>query len=218
MPNPLLLCQDEEEAAGCTSMEVKLPTGGDEDTRLHPDSVLSCRVTAVWRKWMKRKYNSKNSKEPINKALHGLWRRLAPRHLLQAGRPRLETADLHMCRSAAPSVQPRFTCSCSVHRDRCSLDDGELMSSHKRRVLGIFFLEASPSPVDPPASDPGQSLSEGEDHRAGDRASSPGSWNVFRALRRHTAPELRFQLGEESDSDLEELLDEDGEDGGADTD
>ncbi|KAK5905318.1 hypothetical protein CesoFtcFv8_006796 [Champsocephalus esox] len=212
MPNPLLLCQDEEEeATGCTSMEVKLPTGGDEDTRLHP--VLSCRVTAVWRKWMKRKHNSKNSKEPMNKALRGLWRRLAPRHLLQAGRPRLETADLHMCRSAAASVQPRFTCSCSVHRDRCSLDDGELMSSHKRRVLGRLFLEASPVPVDP-----GQSLSEGGEHRAGDRASSPGSWNVFRALRRHTAPELRLQLGEESDSDLEELLDEDGEDGGADTD
>ncbi|KAK5869170.1 hypothetical protein PBY51_010122 [Eleginops maclovinus] len=213
MPNPLLPCQEEEEAAGFNSMEV-------EDTRMHPDSLLSCRVTTVWRKWLRRNYNFKNSKEPINKALRGFWRRLAPRHLLQAGsgRPRLETADLHMCRSAVPSVQPRFTCSCSMHRERCSLDDGKLMSSHKCRVLGKFFLEARLSPVDLRASDTGQSVREAEDHRDGDTASSPGSWNVFRALRRHTAPELRFHLREESDSDLEELLDEDGDDGGAGTD
>lgn len=80
------------------------------------------------------------------------------------------------------------------------------MSPHKERVAGRPFLETRLSPDGLCGSDTSQRVREGEDR-------TPGSCNMFRALRRHTAPELRLHFGEESDSDLQELLVEDEDDG-----
>ncbi|XP_044058417.1 uncharacterized protein LOC122878942 [Siniperca chuatsi] len=235
IPNPLLLCQDqagaEEGDEGCNSMltiqEEKLSAGSD-DAKQHPDSRPGCRVRTVWRRWLspwlKRKYASKmftnqsltNSKETTKKPLSGFWRWLTLRHLLLqagSGHPHLVTSDhLHTCQSAVESLQPRFMSSPLMLRNRCFLDDGELvMPSHKDRVVGRPFLETRLSPLELPATDSSQR--EGEnDERDEDRAS--GSCHMLRAFHCHTGPELRLHFGEESDSDLEELLVEDEDDGG----
>ena len=78
------------------------------------------------------------------------------------------------------------------------------MSPHKERVAGRPFLGTRLSPDGLCGSDTSQRVREGEDR-------TPGSSNMFRALRRHTAPELRLHFGEESD--LQELLFEDEDDG-----
>ncbi|KAL7400181.1 hypothetical protein ABVT39_007886 [Epinephelus coioides] len=218
MPNTLLLCQDEEEEEGCNSMltiqEDKL------ETKESADSPLGCRVRTVWRRWhslwLKRKYTSK---EPTKKPFSGFWRWLTLRHLLLqagSGHPHLAASDhLHMCQS----LQPCFMCSPLMLRNRCFLDDGErVMAPHWDREAGRPFLETRLSPVELLASDTSQKVREVENNRDEDKA--PGSCNMFRALRRHTAPELRLHFEEESDSDLQELLveDEDDADGAADTD
>lgn len=74
------------------------------------------------------------------------------------------------------------------------------MSPHK--VVGRPFSEARLSPPELLASDTSQT----------DRAT--GSSNMFSTFRRHIAPEMRLHFGEESDTDLEELLAEDEVDGG----
>ncbi|KAG8001769.1 hypothetical protein GBF38_011959 [Nibea albiflora] len=117
--------------------------------------------------------------------------------------------DIHtFAAGAVESLQPCFMSSPLVLRNRCSLDDGELvMMPHKNRVVGRPLLETRRTPFELPASDISQN------NRA------HGSCDVLRVFRRHTAPDLKIYFGEESDSDLEELLaDEDDEDEHADTD
>lgn len=79
------------------------------------------------------------------------------------------------------------------------------MMPHKNRVVGRPLLETRLTPCELSASDISQS------NRA------HGSCDMFRVFRRHTAPELKIYFGEESDSDLEELVNED-DDEHADTD
>lgn len=80
------------------------------------------------------------------------------------------------------------------------------MMPHKNRVVGRPLLETRLTTFELPASDISQS---GRAH---------GSCDMFRAFRRHTAPELKIYFGEESDSDLEELLVDEDDDEHADTD
>lgn len=74
------------------------------------------------------------------------------------------------------------------------------MSPHK--VVGRPFSEARLSPPELLASDTSQ------------RNRATGSGNMFSTFRHHIAPEIRLHFGEESDTDLEELLAEDEVDGG----
>lgn len=230
IPNTLPLCQDpageEEEKEFCNSKLTAQEEKLSDEAMQHPDS----RVRTVWRRWLplwlKRKhtYNTftnqtlANCRESTNKPPNGLWRWLSLRRLLlQAGSgPSHLVASDHLliCRSAVGPLQPRFMCSPVMLGNRCFPHDGELVTSpHKDREVQRPFLETRLSPPELPACDTSQrAREEEEDNRDEDKA--PGSCYRFRAFHRCTAPELRLQLGEESDSDLEELLVEDEDDDG----
>lgn len=218
--NSSLLCWEsdleEEDSGGCR----KMLTIQEEI----PSVNLSRRAKMALRRWLRRRYTFKTftnqslavPKDSTNTSSRGFWRWLTLRCLLLHGSRQPHPAgddQQQMSQSACQSVQPSFIPSPTGLRSRCFSEEEELVLPLREDQRPSSEIRQGPAP----AREKSETFRQSE--RREDGGLSPVTSHcapaaarcniVFRVLRHHTAPELRHQYVEESNTDLQRLLDED---------